>query len=104
MLTTNGPSFDPEVNSEEEWEAKWEEFIRLAREYGWPEDYLKAFLETHRVSYQERLKSIEKARQLWESKNQRESIFEDKRTRLREPMSPAERNKIRALFDGSTEE
>ena len=33
-----------------EWESQWEEFIRLAREYGWPKDYIEMYLQGHRVT------------------------------------------------------
>ena len=95
MAKRNTHTLSPEVESEEEWEQKWEEFIQLARKYGWPEDYLQAFLQDHRVSYQERLKSLERAHELWEEGQYGEAIFEDKRTMLRTPVSPAEMRKLR---------
>ena len=45
MTELNNASFSPEVESAEEWQQKWEEFIQLARQYDWPEDYLEAFLQ-----------------------------------------------------------
>ena len=51
--------FQVEVESAEEWEAKWDEFVPLAREYGWPEDYLQGYLQSHRVSFQERIESLD---------------------------------------------
>lgn len=92
-------SFNPEVDAEQEWEAKWEEFIRLARQYGWPEDYLQAYLQTHRVSYQERLESLDWQRLKWKEFKHRptgsdwvklyaEIAFENKRTMMRIPANP----------------
>jgi hypothetical protein len=96
MAKGNNDSFSLEVESEEEWEQKWQEFIQLARQYGWPEDYLQAFLQDHKVSYQERLKSLERAHELWEEGQYGEAIFEDKRTMLRTPVSPAEVRTLRS--------
>ena len=91
--------FQPEVELHEEWEARWEEFVRLAREYGWPEDYLQAYLQDHRVSFQERIAPLDKQRQMWEDLQHEagwrdwvtlytEMVFENKRTMLREPENP----------------
>ena len=63
-----------EVWSEKEWEQRWEEFIKLAQQYNWPEDYLQAFLQTHRVSYQERLNSLEKTHKLWKEGRHSEAV------------------------------
>ena len=73
-----------------EWEAHWEEFIRLAREYGWPEDYIQAYLQSHRVSYRERMASIATIRELHEAGRYTDAHFENKRTMMREPGNPAD--------------
>ena len=99
-MADHNRSFQVAVESAEEWEAKWEEFVRLAREYGWPEDYLQGYLQGHRVSYQERIESLEKQRLMWEAlrhkadgsdwvKHYAEMAFENKRTMLRKPGKPA---------------
>ena len=73
-----------------EWEAQWEEFIRLARGYGWPEDYIQAYLRSHRVSYRERIASIARIRELHEAGRYTDAHFENKRTMMREPGNPAD--------------
>jgi len=88
--------FQPEVESVEEWETKWKEFVRLARKYGWPEYYLQAYLQDHRVSYQERIESLDKQRHMWEDlqhradwndwvKHYAEIVFKNKRKATSEP-------------------
>ena len=91
----NGLGFEDPPTSEAEWkvrsaewEAQWEEFIRLDREYGWPEDYIHAYLRSHRVSYRERIASIATIRELHEAGRHTEARFENKRTMMREPGNP----------------
>lgn len=66
------------------------EFIRLARQYGWDEQYLQDYFRSHKASYKERLKSLKKIRRLWESHKYGKAIFENKRTMLRRPVDPEE--------------
>jgi len=73
-----------------EWEAQWEEFIRLAREYRWPEDYIQDYLKGHRVTYHERVESLGKIRELIREGNLEEALFENKRTEMRTPGNPAD--------------
>ncbi len=89
--------FLPEAQSEEEWEKAWSEFARLARQYDWPEELVQAYLQG-RVSYQERLDSIKKARQLWERGCYGEAIIENKRTQSKVPLSPVEAKELKELF------
>lgn len=98
----NGPSFTPEVDSEEEWDANWQEFVSLARQYVWPEELIQTYL-ADKVSYKGRLKSLEKIRELHEAGRHREAFIENKRTVLRVPMDPADVRAIRKMFQGAKE-
>ena len=96
-ISFNDPGFEDPPSCEAEWkvrsaecEAQWEEFIRLASGYGWPEDYIQAYLRSHTVSYRERMASIARIRELHEAGRYTDAHFENKRTMMREPGNPAD--------------
>lgn len=84
-----GFEYDAPPASEAVWETMstdWEDFIRRAHDYGWPEDYIfGAYLRDHRVSYRERLTSMAKIRQYSEEGKLSEALLENDRTMMREP-------------------